>query len=504
MRVEGERLAKISKGESLTGKYADELRSSSGEVSSDLLQVVDRYDTVVRALTEFQPAVPVALAGSSLALDHAIDASGAQRGADALQTVTATGDTPLTTDQVQSNADKVTAVNDASERLTAAKSELAGVLSRFDDAGRQAATTIRGGFNDGLTDSTWDRFKYAFAKFLKILVKILTYIGMALAVLALIIPGLGPLIFALGVVLEVVALAADAALMAMGEGSWVDIGIAIAGLLTLGVGKLFAPAIEAGMASIKAGMKSGLGSAKAWAGGLKGFRGPARAVDGERAPLLGSRPGSPAGQADNEIPRPTDWEVPPNAKPVEHPDLGPNDSYKIGDHSWQTPEGVTYTRVSNVVGYKGVARERAAFYKDNGAVKQPGGSNGNHDENWKGYYMAERRDEAEGWADGIGKDGRPDGGYVLRYQHDQPTTIVTPNKELSDVGEAKGMFGHGDGPFMDGLGKHDQILRNPLNDKGEYEYVVPWSMSGKGNVIEHGEVVANRSTDWAPEYRGLD
>jgi hypothetical protein len=144
--------------------------------------------------------------------------------------------------------------------LEAAKAKLAGVLTRLDDAGRQAASTVRGGFNDGLTDSGWDRFKYAFKQFLKILVKVLTYIGMALSVLALIIPGIGELVFAAGLALGAVVLAANIGLKAMGEGSWADIGIAIAGLLTFGAAKILGPAINSGLRSAMATVKGALGS----------------------------------------------------------------------------------------------------------------------------------------------------------------------------------------------------------------------------------------------------
>ena len=129
------------------------------------------------------------------------------------------------------------------------------MLSALDQAGQAAAATIRKGFNDGLTDSGWDRFKYFFKKFLQILVKVLTYIGMALAVIALVIPGVGEAVLAAGLAIGAVTLVSDVALKAMGDGSWADIGIAIAGLLTFGAAKVLGPAISAGVKSITSAVR---------------------------------------------------------------------------------------------------------------------------------------------------------------------------------------------------------------------------------------------------------
>ena len=259
MRVEGQRLSAIASGQALKGQYADELRSASGDVSKDLTQVVGRYLAVVQALTTYQPAVEVAMAGSARALDDAIDASNAQNTATVMPTATATASTPLTPPEVQANADKATATAAAADRVAAAKAELIAVLSALDEAGREAASTVRGGFNDGLTDSGWDRFKYAFAAFLKILVKVLTYIGMALAAIALLIPGVGELIMTIGIALAAVVLVANIALKAMGDGSWADIGIAIAGLLTFGAAKLFGPAIQSGLRAAMGSIRGATG-----------------------------------------------------------------------------------------------------------------------------------------------------------------------------------------------------------------------------------------------------
>ncbi|HEY6789321.1 MAG TPA: hypothetical protein VI365_18615, partial [Trebonia sp.] len=264
MRTEGQRLSQIASGESLKGQYADKLRSSAGTVAKDLDRVVGRYEAVVQALGDYQPALDAALLESSQALDDAIDANASLLAADAMPTATAPPGGQLTAQQEQANTDKTTATDAAADRLNAARQKLAGVLSALDQAGQAAAATIRKGFNDGLTDSAWDRFKYAFKKFLQILIKILTYIGMALAVLALVIPGVGELVLAAGIALAAVTVVANVALKALGGGSWADLGIAIAGLLTFGAAKVIGPAIQAGLKSITGAVRgAGTGGADA-------------------------------------------------------------------------------------------------------------------------------------------------------------------------------------------------------------------------------------------------
>lgn len=238
METEGRRLRQIADGQSLTGQYADKLRESAGDVADDLLKVVDRYHAVVEAVTGYVPALETALTGSAAALDAAVTADQALSRAKALPTEKAPSGKSLTSDQQASNDAKNHAHDAASDDLAAAKSRLQQVLSTLDDAGQRAAGIVRGGFSGGLQDSGMDRFKYHFMKFLKILVKVLTYIGIALAALALIIPGVGAAVLAaVGAAIAVIELAAQTVLTATGNGSWTDVAMAIVGVATLGAGK---------------------------------------------------------------------------------------------------------------------------------------------------------------------------------------------------------------------------------------------------------------------------
>lgn len=536
MRVEGQRLAKIGSGEALAGKYADELRSASQDVAKDLNQVVGRYDAVVQALVAYQPALDAALAGSAAALDDAIDASGAVRQADALPLATAAAGAELTPQQVQANDDKTAATNAAAGRLQAAKARLAGVLASLDDAGREAAATVRRGFGDGLTDSGWDRFKYAFKKFLKILVQVLTYIGMALAVIAIIIPGVGPLIFAAGAAIGAVALAAEIGLMALGEGSWLDLGMALAGMLTLGGTKLFGPAINSGlrsaMGSLRGTSRAGTSAAEEAGNGVLRLRGGAddaasirsgtssvtsRSADdaasvrsspgsvasrsgddsAESARSGAARPEPSAPKTDLELAR--EWGVPPGSTKVPHPDdIGHNAAFiKPGTDSWISPTGVTYTRMTDWVGYKGISTEGAETMLQNGPRRHPDPrfQNGNPDPDWKGFYAADKVEGARPYATEFNEDTfMYSGGDVLRYQHGREVTLVQPGSQVSDGNLARELFPLHDRelPFMDELGKEGMIMRNPLDNEDGFEFIVPWSLSEDGTVTRAGQMIPGK------------
>lgn len=281
MQVNAERLDRIADGTALAGRYADELRKSSGEVARDLHQVVGRYQAVAGALETYEPEVQHALAESQGALDDAVAANGSAQAAAGMTVEQPAEGQQLTPEQSAHNDEKTARTNQAADALAAAKGRLNRALDALDGAGRAAAGTIRQGFGDGLKDSGWDRFVHGFMKFLKILVKVLTYIAMALAVIALVIPGLGEIIFAAGVAMAAVTVAANGALVAAGEGSWADFGIAIAGLLTFGVGKLFGPAIQAGLKSVGTSVKSSVSGAMTSArDSLAGLRGPRPALAG--------------------------------------------------------------------------------------------------------------------------------------------------------------------------------------------------------------------------------
>jgi hypothetical protein len=540
MQVNAQRLDRIADGSALKGQYADELRSTSGEVARDLHKVVGRYQAVATALAAFEPEVEHALTESQGALDDAVAANGVAQASAAMPTQTPADGQQLTPDQVAQNDEKTARTNQAASALDAAKARLAKALGALDAAGQAAATTIRGGFDDGLKDSGWDRFVHGFMKFLKILVKVLTYIAMALAVIALVIPGVGEAVFAAGMVLAAIDVGANAALVAAGEGSWLDFGIALAGLVTFGVGKAFGPAIDAALKPLTDGVKTGFSAASSsirnGIGGIRGAR-PAVSVGDDASSVGSSVSGSVRGSVDDSASsvgsvrgsiddgastgsgvRPVDVDVPapvhgpsptvgdtgiraPGRVPddavptTNHPDLGPENNDRILD-SFTTPDGTTYTRVSDFVGYKGVNGERSDLYQQGVRFDQSEGAvNGNADVNWKGFYLGDRNDDMiQGYAEHFDDAGQALRGDVLQYRHGGETVVVTPPRPIVDgadeITAVRGMTGQGadSQPFLDQLGLDGYVFRNPLVEGG-VEYVIPWTNINRGPASVVGSQV---------------
>lgn len=235
-------LRRIGEGDEsqFKGESADRVREKSKQVGEQLTKMSGRYTAVRDALTEYLPALQVALAESAAALADATAANGAMAAATGMSDprVGRPSDAPpLTTEEEAAGRAKDGALSDAKGSSTAAVARLENALTELDARGRRASETIRGAWNDGLKDSWQDRVKENFRKFLKILVKILTWIGVALALLAFFIPGLGLAALA-GAIVTGLAFAATAAQAALGDASFIDVIIAGVGVLLLGVGAL--------------------------------------------------------------------------------------------------------------------------------------------------------------------------------------------------------------------------------------------------------------------------
>lgn len=235
-------LRRIGEGDEsqFKGESADRVREKSKQVGEQLTKMSGRYTAVRDALTEYLPALQVALDESAGALADAKAANDSMTAATGMNDprVGRPSDAPpLTTEEEAAGRAKDGALSDAKGATTAAVTRLENALGELDARGRRASETIRGAWNDGLKDSWQDRVKAAFQKFLKILIKVLTWIGVALAVLAFIIPGLGMAALA-GAIVTGLAFAATAAQAALGDASFVDVIIAGVGVLLLGAGAL--------------------------------------------------------------------------------------------------------------------------------------------------------------------------------------------------------------------------------------------------------------------------
>lgn len=241
-------LRKIGDGDTsqLKGESADAVRERSRTVASSLTQASGRYSVVGAALRVYQPQLEEARRESAKALADAEAAESSRAMATALADPSANRpkDAPPLTDQenvdISRRSNAITAAGDAS---AAARARLDNALAALNDAGKTASSVIRAAWHDGLTDTLGYKIKEFFKKLLKLIVKIFMWIGVALAVLAFFIPGLGALALA-GAIVAGISLAASTALAAIGEGSWLDVILGTVSVLLLGAGVLIAKIVQ--------------------------------------------------------------------------------------------------------------------------------------------------------------------------------------------------------------------------------------------------------------------
>ncbi|MDM7887901.1 hypothetical protein QUG98_05470 [Curtobacterium sp. RHCJP20] len=248
IRTEADVLKRIGEGDEsqFKGESADAVRKKSGEVAASLQKMSGRYDAIRDALTGYLPSLETALDESAAALREAEDASAAGSRAASMVDPSqgrAQDAPPLTADEQGAVDAKHRATEDARAGADAATAKLRRAVDTLNGAGRQAASTIRAAWDDGLHDTLGDKIKAFFSKLLKILVKIFTYIGIALAALAILIPGVGILTF-MAAVAASVTLVANITLASMGEGSWLDVITSAVGLVLVGVGGALTKAVS--------------------------------------------------------------------------------------------------------------------------------------------------------------------------------------------------------------------------------------------------------------------
>ncbi|PUB23583.1 hypothetical protein C8K30_111181 [Promicromonospora sp. AC04] len=249
MTTQAALLKKVGEGDEslLKGESADAIREKAGESHERLAAVAGRYEDVHAALKEYQPALETARSETGTALKDAEAAAAKQRGAegmpDPVNADRPDDAPPLTDSERRDSQDRTNAIAGAKADLDAAKAKCEAALETLQAAADRAATKIKENWGeDGLGHSGWEAFLH---KALKWIVEILGWIGMALAILAMLVPGLQFLAtLALGVAL--VGLLGSTVLAIAGESSWVNVIFGILGVLTLGLGKVAMNLAKAG------------------------------------------------------------------------------------------------------------------------------------------------------------------------------------------------------------------------------------------------------------------
>jgi hypothetical protein len=260
-------LQKVADGDESVGKgeSVEKIRGTAKDVTGSLHQMTGRYRAAGDAMQGFHDAVGETSdrSGGSImaltwqALEDAVTAQGdlsSARGLpDPAADAKAAGKDP-TADDTSDSAKRVSRISDGEGAVSAAKAKLRAAMDQLSDAGKTAADRMRGAWDDGLHDSGW-------YKFIHMLIKILTIIGMVLAVFAILIPGLG-IGAILGAIGAAMTLVAQVATFAMGEGNVFDLVMAVVGVLTLGIGagitKATSMAVSKGISVGKTAITKGL------------------------------------------------------------------------------------------------------------------------------------------------------------------------------------------------------------------------------------------------------
>ncbi|WP_275001601.1 hypothetical protein [Promicromonospora iranensis] len=256
METQAKLLKKIGDGDEtlLKGVAADAMRKRSRESAEALNKAAGRYADVRDALRTYQPALETARSETGLALKDAQEAQAAQAAAegmpDPVNADRPDDAEPLTAKDREASSNRAGKIDTARKDLEAAKARAVAAMTAFGSAADTAARKIRENWgHDDLNHSGWEAFLHKLNKFLKKLVEILMYIGMALAVLSILIPGLGILTL-LSVVATVVSVAASFILAVQGEGSWLSVIIGVLSLGLIGVAAKMAGSLK----NIQAGL----------------------------------------------------------------------------------------------------------------------------------------------------------------------------------------------------------------------------------------------------------
>jgi hypothetical protein len=218
--------------EGLKGQYVEPLKKDAQSIKDDLDKASVRYHDAATEIGIYQPELEEAKTETAAAKSAEEAATGEVSSAKGKPDGVKGADGTLTPEEQQKDTEKQRAVEEANAKLTAAKNKLTAALDALDVAGKRLGDNVSARrYDDGLTDTWKDKVN----AFFKQISKIFAIIGMVLAVLCLIFPGVNLLILGT-VVAGVITLVADSVLLANGEGSVMDVVLGAVGLGLAGIG----------------------------------------------------------------------------------------------------------------------------------------------------------------------------------------------------------------------------------------------------------------------------
>lgn len=250
MNTQISRLNAIGRDDTLTGQYAEQLRTAAADLAGQLQKTVGRYQRVAGELSRWAPELTHAQTESVRALEKA-KAVEATRAANTV--MPRPSDSPPSPDEQARERRRQAALDDATQELAAARRQLDDVLEHATSEGRRRAGRINEAIDDDVADSRWDKVKnwvHRNAGWIKTVTEVLSWVATALAVVALFIPGVN-IIAILAIGLTAAVLAGHTALALSGDGSWADVALDVFALATFGAGKFVARSLKSVQAATR-------------------------------------------------------------------------------------------------------------------------------------------------------------------------------------------------------------------------------------------------------------
>ncbi|SFF13420.1 hypothetical protein SAMN05216251_108319 [Actinacidiphila alni] len=220
LRAEAADLALIGSADGLKGGYAVKLRDESRELEVHLRETAGRYERVHGHLSGWAAELD----------DIQSEADRILRGARADASVSASGSASGDTAPDGAEADP----------LARHRRSLDKVETHRDLRAAHYAARIRHEINDKIKDSWWERRKNEIDGVkgaISLVVDVMSWVATGIALVAIVMTPAG-WVAGLAIWLAVGVLAGHLLLAAAGDGSWLDIGMDVFGLLTMGAGTI--------------------------------------------------------------------------------------------------------------------------------------------------------------------------------------------------------------------------------------------------------------------------
>jgi hypothetical protein len=280
-------LRRIATGIDSDSDAVKEAGTKANEVAETILKAENRYTAVGSALGTYATHLSQAQSDSVDALTRAQNADAARTAAEnqvrsnqldidhATDADPAADTSALDRGLAQARGDR----DQADAALAGARHDLERAVDLRDTAARRAIDAIEGATDkDGLDDGWWENWGSKVAHWVSDVAGAIAAVAGILSLFLGWVPILGQVLVAVALIAGAVALIADIALLIAGEGSWLDVGLGVLGLVTFGLGRAVGGGVKAGRAGLRAAATTRAATVAARSGNPAVRANPARLV----------------------------------------------------------------------------------------------------------------------------------------------------------------------------------------------------------------------------------